>query len=181
MVAADLVIDTSVPGGPGGAGFDPNAAQTLTNKTIDSASNSILIHLNSSAVTGKLPVTNVNVAGTPNGTQFLRDDGSWASPGTGSPFSNTLLNAVVAAGAGPSFSYPGGSSTLTVTGSNFNGAVVTFQFSTDSGTTWSPVGGDYSSFSAAGQAFINGLTAGVLVRALVTGTPAAGITAVLSR
>jgi len=105
-------------------------------------------------------------------------DVNFASSG-GAPFSQTLLNAVVAAGAGSSFSYPGGSSTLTVTGSNFNGAIVTFQYDAGAGN-WQPAG-DSSGFAQAGACFVNGLAANTNVRCLVTGTPGAAITAILAR
>lgn len=144
------------------------ATQTLTNKTIDGGSNTVQ----------NLGLATLSATGTPDGTKFLRGDNTWAVPGT-STFSQTLLNAVVAAGAGSSFSYPGGSSTLTVTGSNFNGAIVTFQW--DIGAGFVAVPGDKSSFSAADGCFVNGIPAGTSVRCLVTGTPGAAITAVLAR
>jgi hypothetical protein len=176
LIAAGLVRSTQ-PGAGGGAAFDPNGVQTLTNKTISGANNTLSVRL-ANDVTGTLPLNKVGITGTPDGTKVLHDDGSWGAV-SGTPFTQTLLNAVVAAGAGSSFSYPGGSSTLTLTGTNFNGAIVTFQYDAGGGN-WQPCG-DLSSFSVAGACTFNGVAQGTLVRCLVTGTPGAAITAVLAR
>lgn len=99
----------------------------------------------------------------------------------GTPFSATLLNAVSVAGAGPSFVYPGGRSTVNVIGLNFNGAVVTIRYSVDGGATWNVLSGDYSSFAAAGQMVISALQTGFLLDAFVTGTPTLPITVTVGR
>jgi hypothetical protein len=119
--------------------------------------------------------------GTPDGTKFLGDDLSWKSVPAPSAFNQTLLNAVVAAGAGPSFSYPGGGpSNFNIACSNWNSAVATIRRSTNGGSSWTALSGDYSSFSANGACVVNE-SAGVLLDVLVVGTPGAAMTATLSR
>jgi hypothetical protein len=96
-------------------------------------------------------------------------------------FTTTLLNAVVAGGAGPSFSYPGGGpANFDISCSNWNGAIATIRRSTDGGSTWNALSGDYSSFSANGGCTLSE-SLGVLLHVLVTGTPGAAMTATLSR
>lgn len=143
---------------------------TLTNKTFNAANNTL----------SGVAVSMMSATGTKDSTTFLRGDNTWAvPPGSVTPFSQTLFSAT--SGNGTAFTYPGGASTLTVTCSNFNGATITFQYSTDGGSTWNTVPGDKSTFFITDGCSVNGLTAGWQVRMSMTGTASATVTAVLSR
>lgn len=56
------------------------ATQTLTNKTISGASNTLTVRLDNTDVTGNLPVTKIVSATNRDSSHFLRGDGTWAAP-----------------------------------------------------------------------------------------------------
>lgn len=96
-----------------------NTSDTLTNKTINGASNTLNVRLTND-VTGNLPVTNLGSGTSAGATTFWRGDGTWTVPthtsATSSLGSNVALNNTSVYFDGPSVSV-GASGTWFVSGS----------------------------------------------------------------